>query len=806
MRIPVAFAVLLLVVFASIGALAQELQDGIDYKAWDSVAERAETAIEAGLASDRALEDLRNEIVDWRERFLGGRDVNADRIETLTAQLEALGPTPADGEPEADGVAEQRADLAEQLAEAQAPAKAAEVAFSHAGGLIGEIDTIIRDRRANALLRKSRSPLKPDHWGPALVDLAGSLRSIHYELRESWSSDVRFRLFMDGLPRNLFLLALSAILLFRGGALLRGALEGVRSRIAGRPRRLVEFALSAGEFALPLLGIFLLKWAVEGTSLLGTCGTLVVSFVPSIGFWALSAYWLASRFYPDHAGEAPLDQSDARRAGTIRQSATLLGLMIGLSELLEAFAELEEYTEENTAVLLFLVTVAAAFGLVLIGLAIRSYAIREGERSSDGHAVSWPEVLGLALVILAILGSLLAAFGYLYAGPYLLVATGKSLALLVLLYLLNGILHELYGLALDVDENTARTALVPTLLGLAVALAALPVFSLIWGTRIADLTEIWARVREGFTFGDVHIAPETVLAFAIVFIALFLATRVVQATLRNNVLPKTKIDSGGQVAIVSGVGYVGLFLAALLATTAAGINLSSVAVVVGALFIGIGFGLQNIALNFVSGIILLIERPVSEGDWIEVGEHVGIVKKISVRSTLIQTFDRTDVIVPNDHFISGSVINWTRRDNVGRIKVQVGVAYGTDTRRVARILYEIASEHPVVTKDPEPGVDFVGFGADSLDFRIRAVLSDVNQSLSVMSELNHRIAERFAEEGIEIPFAQRDIWLRNPETLGGTKPEPEVLDKAANDRKRKSLPKGDPEIDPELMDGDGDIL
>ncbi len=749
-----------------------------DQEEWEAFATRVTAALQSGRASNAVFADLRSELADWRDIFLDRESVNADRIATLTAQIAALGPVPDSGEEDLR-VAARRTNLNAELDQLQAPAILAAEAHTQANGLIGEIDNLIRDRQAEQYAERSQSPLNPTGWGGALSGVSDAIRAVRSEVLEQTNNPSRWASFNDRLPAILALLAVAMVLVLRGRSWIRRLGTALEARTQ-RGQGVVRFVLSLGQVILPVLGLAALSQALLLTGMAGRRLTTLIEALPQIGLFPILAHWLAGLLLPRvEVDDHPLGLSTEVSTKAHRQFV-LLGYAQAAFAFGQLFATTNGLSAVSQSVLLFPLGAALAWVLYWLGHSLRRVRTDEEEDAPRSFRQTLRGFLSIGLKMAAVIGVVAAAIGYAYAIDALVFPAANTLYLLGLLLLLQRLSVDTYTL-LSKSENGAQDALMPVLIGFLLVALSLPVLAIIWGAQLTDLTELWTRFQEGFAVGETRISPTSFLLFAVIFVVGYTVTRLFQAALRTTVLPRTNLDLGAQNAIVAGLGYVGIFVAAIIAITMAGIDLSGLAIVAGALSVGIGFGLQNIVSNFVAGIILLIERPISEGDWIEVGDRMGYVRGISVRSTRIETFDRTDVIIPNADLVSGQVTNWTRGNSVGRVIVPVGVAYGTDTDKVTEILKDIAESHPMVLMNPAPGVLFRGFGADSLDFEIRAILRDVNWVMAVHSDMNHQINKRFAEAGIEIPFAQRDVWLRNPETLrdaaGSANPAPDADDK-----------------------------
>ena len=270
--------------------------------------------------------------------------------------------------------------------------------------------------------------------------------------------------------------------------------------------------------------------------------------------------------------------------------------------------------------------------------------------------------------------------------------------------------------------------------------------------------------RSILNFGGDDFSIIELLIFVGLLIAAIIASTYISDLLRTKVLQVTRMTRGSQeiISIITKYGFIAL--ATIILLQAYGLDLSSLTVIGGALGVGIGFGLQDIARNFASGIVLLFERSIQVGDFIQIGSHLGVVEEVRTRSIVLKTLDRISIIVPNSRLLSEEVINWNHRRSVTRLHLPIGVAYGSDVKKVKAALLQAAEEHLEVLRNPSPQVFFTEFGDSSLNFELLIWTSDPSRQAPLKSDLCFRIEEIFREQQIDIPFPQRDINI-SPEGL-----------------------------------------
>lgn len=289
-----------------------------------------------------------------------------------------------------------------------------------------------------------------------------------------------------------------------------------------------------------------------------------------------------------------------------------------------------------------------------------------------------------------------------------------------------------------------------------------------WGLGQANFKLLVHALLHGFEVANINVVPSRIFLAAFMLVILFIIVRLLRSRIAQHSM--LEIESGARESLAAIFGYVGFALALLFALLIAGVSFSGLAIIAGALSVGIGFGLQNIVNNFVSGIILLIERPIRPGDRIIVGDTEGYVRKVSIRSTQIRTLTRADVIVPNSELITKQVTNLMFHDDHAQISISIGVAYGSDTELVKKLLLETAYSHEGIITNIEgqcPQVYFKHFGDSSLNFVLSCAIGDVNQKDMIISDLNFAIEKIFCKHHIEIPYPHQEIIIK--EVSGGAK-------------------------------------
>jgi potassium efflux system protein len=465
------------------------------------------------------------------------------------------------------------------------------------------------------------------------------------------------------------------------------------------------------------------------------------------------------------------DQAADLYAAHLSWGAAALGLTIFLTALHRA----------SGAPLAPVVATWALFGLAFVVIALhllwRSAQIyfRSENLTATGARLPWLRVL-LWPIAIAVAVALVA--GYIGLAAFLAVRLLAVLAvggaLTVALVFVDAFATEVMAsdtprgrrmaAVFGVTPNALDllTALVSAVVRLVLIVAAVLLLVDYSGLFADDIVGVFQISRWDFAIGGIDLAPSNILAALAILLIGFVVVRGAQRWLETQFLPRTRLDAGLQNSISALTGYSAMVAVLTLALGALGIDLQKIALIAGALSVGIGFGLQSVVSNFVCGLILLAERPIRVGDWVVVKSEEGWVRRISVRATEIETFDRATVIIPNQDFITGVVKNWTHGNTMGRIVVKVRVAFDSDTGKVREVLRACGDDHPQVMRAPPPVVYLMGIGDIGLEFELRCLIANVEQSIAVSTELRLEILRRFAQHAIRIAFLPHDARTPGP--------------------------------------------
>ena len=764
----------------SIGLIQQELGRS------DPVNERA-------IQLKERLAVLRTEAVPVRE--------NAEAaIITLQSRVNALGPPPSESAPpEVADIAAQRQQLGEEIAALTGRVQQVNLILQQADELTAEINARLRGRAIAFLLTSYPLPLAPNTVLAAVPDFF-ELMAILAHAPPAWWAGLgpnEKRSVLTRLSVGLFLaVVLTLVLRFVLRRWFYRDPEIAQPSYARRFSCAVAWGLAFGIVPAALFGALFYRVAKLNSPITGDFALIVEAACTALVFFIL-AWALPRAALVPNLPNWQLIVLPAPNARAVTRRITFLAVVFSLDLFFQVWGGHWQASDEFLS-LFFLVgnsLEAVAILVLLPGWLWR----RSGEPAPAAAPAGTEEetaprsrtqdagkaVRGfIALLLCAGVGSSLLGYGNL--GNYLLDSMQFSAVALGIVFLLRGLFRELIGLVLrssylrdglslrHVTRQVFKFWLRMLLDVVMISIGALAVLS-IWGVPIEDLWTWTLDTLSGFQVGDVTISITDIFVGIVVFIIALFLTRLLQRTLTDRILPRTRLDSGVRHSLVQGLGYLGIIVALALAVAALGLNLTNLALIFGALSVGIGFGLQNVVNNFVSGVILLVERPIKVGDWVVVGQNEGFVKRIQLRATEIETFQRASVVIPNSEIVSNSITNWTHRDRYGRVDIPVKVAYGSDIEQVKQILLDCIRSHEMILTWPAPFVLFRRYGDDCLHFEARGFLSNIEYIFIVQSDVLTAIDRGLREAGIEVPFPQRELRFRDAEAAREALDSPAVV-------------------------------
>lgn len=731
--------------------------------------ERVQSVIDQENVSDEQLADQRTIIDRMRTDVRDQATKMAPPLDDVKQQLNQLGPAPTTGQKETENIAAQRTSLNDAVARFTAAKKQFELLSVEADQISTKISSQQRTQFFQRIFKADKSILKPQLWRDTAIG-AGLFASRFSSLIATWWQEQTPNIEWSGLailPTVLLVIGcIYHVLKLNFSAWLPARKDD--GLVMSPLRRLwrVIFGAFGTFWAISVFAVLLV--ASISTANLSTprfdllIAAFIGVFTPSI-FNTTLAYLICSPSEP----EKRLISVDDR-------AARVVPLFVFLASFTQATATQISNLSDQLLLPVSLVagqSAIATTALVTV-VAVLLFVLRKQSNSPpqnvpEPHYLTWfvsfMPLLWLLLTV-AVVGLL---FGYLALAYFI---AGKILET-VLFVVLMVLVHHLVDAFSDTLQNPASSLgiklrnftnwgeraigrLSLTLRTFAdvllVAIGA-PWLLALWSVNWVDYHSFINFAVVGFRVGSVTVSPLNIVSLIGVLVAGIAFTRFITRWLNQRILTQTHLNKGVQDSVRTGANYAGYVLAAAFALSSAGFDFSNIALVAGALGVGIGFGLQSIVNNFVSGLILLAERPVRVGDWVVINDGEGIVKKINVRSTEIETFDNCTIIIPNSSLITGAVRNWTHQDTLGRFLVSIGVAHETNAEEVQQTLASIAAVHPKVLRYPPPQVQLSKFALATTDFELRGHVADVFEAAQVASDLRFAISKEFQNKGFAIP-------------------------------------------------------
>ena len=756
---------------------------------WTRVLDRVEAQLDEDDISLSVLSILDQTVDQVRDQAIAARlpvQRDVDRIGDL---IRALGPAPAEGEPpEAESVVTQRRELTGQFSIPQGTLRQLGVLVQRTSLLADRIAETQRIIVTAELLVRTPSLLSYQNWADAAAEFVALGKRILATPRQWFLSPQ-----VSGTVGPVYLagLLISVISAAGLGWFLRRWLIRQFGRKADdqdpsyRKRVLAAVAEATGTTLIPILIVVVVYAMLLSRGLLfGVFQALMLGVVEAV-VWTSILRGLPRAMLAPRMPHWRLTRMGNLAARLWDRRAFTLAVIIGIDLLiLNPFLALQPSAALRFTYA-FVANGAIAAWFVAVAFDERLWRTPEQEAQTTTTGAAKPtgpqrdEVparsrwwsvgrVVVAALALALPITALAGFGVLsdHISRRLLASAGIFLIALVL----HGLARDLVAVFTREDEKppesdeAANPIYVWSVLLLDIGLVVSMVFFMLplWGGHWDTIAERIGLIMSGLQIGGRTFSLTDVLLGMAVFIFLMILVRLFQRFLDVRILRQTRMDVGVRDALKTGIGYGGVVIAALAAINTAGIDLSGLAIIAGALSVGIGFGMQSIVNNFVSGLILLIERPIKVGDWVVVGQDQGFVKRISVRSTQIQTFSNASVILPNSELISGRVTNWMFKDRSGRVEIPIGVAYGSDTAKVRETLLACVRGRPGIKPWPAPEVVFIDFGDSALIFHLRFHIGNILERIVIASDVRFAIDAAFREAGITIPFPQRDVHMIQP--------------------------------------------